>query len=96
MFGAKSQKWSAYGEPSLFGLKFSALWNDMSGRVPAGLLNIVSQWHNKGQEMEVKAGRNKHTPLSLISDIREKCHPERIFPQQPYNMSHSKEQLSES
>lgn len=74
MFVAERPKWSADGEPSLPGLKFSALWNYMSGRVPAGLLNIVSQWHNKRQEMEVNAGRNKHASLSLISDIKEKCH----------------------
>lgn len=72
--GGKRPKWSADGEPGLPGLKFSALWNYMSGRVPAGLLNIVSQWHNKRQEMEVNAGRNKHASLSLISDIKEKCH----------------------
>lgn len=46
--------------------------------------------------MEVNTSRKKHTPLSLISDIKAKCHTEKIFPQQLYNMSHSKEQLSDS
>lgn len=70
----------------------SFIWNCLSCRVPAALLNIVSQWHNRGQEMDVNT-RLKNIPLYRSSLTKEKWG---CFPQQPYNMSHSKEQLSDS
>lgn len=46
----------------------SSVWNCMSCRIPAPLLNIaVSQWHNGGgEETEVNTRLRKHTSLSLI------------------------------
>lgn len=55
-----------------FDLKFMSCW------VPAALLSIVSQWHNRGQEMEVNKTLKAH--LSITQSDKGKMSHKKDFP----------------